>query len=156
MLPTAEIVALSIESVFFAVHISVVIVVVRQLVSGDRRFTTGFYAIYLLQAVADSVNYVVVCIPRYPYLVVWTSLLSVQCQHDVEGGKVLVTSLLLRRGLNDVKIGATSDMIEATLSKNYESRLRNGQNAVARACNAERFEFLSLLKITEHGRKRVF
>lgn len=63
MLATAEVVALSIEGAFFAVHISVVIVVVRQVTSRDRRFMTGFYMIYLLQAVADAINYVVVCNP---------------------------------------------------------------------------------------------
>lgn len=60
MLLTAEIVALGIEGVLSALHISVVFVVIMQLLARNRGFSIGFYSLYLVQAVADSTSYLLV------------------------------------------------------------------------------------------------
>lgn len=60
MLPTYLCVVTGVELILLSFHISVTILLTRQLARRSRIFLSGFYVIYVLQSFADIVNYLLV------------------------------------------------------------------------------------------------
>lgn len=54
------IVAITVELIFLLIHTSVLLCILRQRAKGAVLFRSGFFAIYVVQSIADIVHYALV------------------------------------------------------------------------------------------------